>query len=77
MQAGCANVSAKDEFASKTGTHDQWWSADVGDYIRDSGITAMKTALAAGQPFYLNLWFHMSHDTIDPRPEQYLSLIHI
>lgn len=23
------------------------------------------------KPFYLDLWWHMSHDTIDPRPEQY------
>lgn len=30
----------------------------------------MKNASAASKPFYLHLWWHMSHDTIDPRPEQ-------
>ena len=35
---------------------DKWWSADVGDYIRDSGIQFMKTNAAAGKPFYLHLW---------------------
>eukprot|EP00947_MAST-08B_sp_MAST-8B-sp1_P005379 g5379.t1 len=75
VEAGCVERSATDEFASKSqifpGGKDQWWSADVGDYIRDRGIAAMKESVAAGQPFYINLWWHMSHDTIDPRPEQY------
>lgn len=47
-----------------------WWSADVGDDIRDSGIMAMKAARDAKTPFFIQLWWHMSHDTIDPRPEQ-------
>ncbi|MEL0005799.1 MAG: hypothetical protein VW686_00585, partial [Luminiphilus sp.] len=45
-------------------------SADVGDDIRDSGIMAMKAARDAKTPFFIQLWWHMSHDTIDPRPEQ-------
>ena len=59
--------------ASKSGLplgQDQWWSADVGDFIRDSGIGHMRRAKAASKPFYLHLWWHMSHDRIDPRPEQ-------
>ena len=48
-----------------------WWSADVGDYIRDRGIAHMRASAKAGNPFYLHLWWHMSHDTIDPRPEQF------
>ena len=73
VEAKCVAATDVDEYAQKykNGTDRQWWSADVGDYIRDSGIAAMKTALAAGQPFYIQLWWHMSHDTIDPRPEQY------
>jgi hypothetical protein len=46
------------------------WSSDVGDYIRDRGISHMTAATKAHKPFYLHLWWHMSHDTIDPRPEQ-------
>eukprot|EP00729_Bicosta_minor_P025815 gene25815-10117_t len=49
---------------------DPFWSADVGDFIRDSGIQFMTENVKAGKPFYLQLWWHMSHDTIDPRPEQ-------
>lgn len=49
---------------------DRWWSADVGDFIRDSGIEFMKKAVEKRRPFYLHLWWHMSHDTIDPRPSQ-------
>ena len=73
VYAGCVNATAKDEYASKSGKHqaDTWWSADVGDYIRDKGIAHMTAAVKAGKPFYLNLWWHMSHDRIDPRPEQY------
>jgi len=48
----------------------EWWSADVDGYVRDVGIQFMRNATAAGKPFYLQLWLHMSHDTIDPRPEQ-------
>ena len=68
--------TAKDEVASKavaagqTGK-DPWWSSDVGDYIRDRGIAHMSAATKAHKPFYLHLWWHMSHDRIDPRPEQY------
>jgi len=52
------------------GADPHWWSADVGDDIRDSGIRFMKEAVGNSTPFYLHLWWHMSHDTIDPRPEQ-------
>ena len=66
----------KDEVASKAQAAgekgpDPWWSADVGDYIRDRGIEHMTAASKANKPFYLHLWWHMSHDRIDPRPEQY------
>ena len=68
--------TAKDEVASKAVAEgqqgkDQWWSSDVGDYIRERGIAHMTAATKAHKPFYLHLWWHMSHDTIDPRPEQY------
>lgn len=79
IHAGCVSPTTKDEYASKAvpaGSRpdgpDPWWSADVGDYIRDKGITHMKSAvIESKKPFYLHLWWHMSHDTIDPRPEQY------
>ena len=40
---------------------DQWWSADVGDFIRDEGIAFMKARVKEGKPFYLHLWWHMAH----------------
>eukprot|EP00756_Hemistasia_phaeocysticola_P048672 Hpha_TRINITY_DN23080_c0_g1::TRINITY_DN23080_c0_g1_i1::g.109425::m.109425 len=46
-----------------------WWSADVDNFTATHAIDFMQNAVTAGQPFYVNLWFHMSHDTIDPRPE--------
>ncbi len=49
---------------------DPWWSAKAGDAIKNHGINWMNASVAAGQPFYLNLWWHMSHDTIDPLPAQ-------
>lgn len=49
---------------------DTWWSADIGDYIRQRGIAHMTSAVRASKTFYLHLWWHMSHDRIDPRPEQ-------
>ena len=49
---------------------DPWWSADVGDYIANAGIAFMRNATAQKNPFYLHLWFHYSHDTLDPRAEQ-------
>lgn len=52
-------------------TSDRWWSADVDGVVRDYAIDFMRNASGAGRPFYVNLWLHMSHDTIDPRPEQY------
>jgi hypothetical protein len=58
--------------AAKTNFTDKWWSADVDDFTRDHGIAFMKQCVDAGKPFYLHLWWHMSHDTIDPRPEQLL-----
>eukprot|EP00054_Salpingoeca_dolichothecata_P021754 m.140327 g.140327 ORF g.140327 m.140327 type:complete len:234 (-) comp24105_c1_seq2:464-1165(-) len=30
----------------------------------------LDNATALDQPFYLNLWMHMSHDTLDPSPDQ-------
>lgn len=39
---------------------DRWWSADVGDYIRDAGIAFMTNATRHGVPFYVHFWWHMS-----------------
>ena len=30
----------------------------------------MQDAVEESKPFYVQLWLHMSHSTIDPRPEQ-------
>lgn len=71
VEAGCLPQTAKDQFASLSGAKDQWWSADVDDYTKEQGIKFMTESVRDGKPFYLQLWWHMSHDTIDPRPEQY------
>jgi len=57
-------------YMANNSTRPDWWSADVGDDIRDRGIAFMQDAVGNHTPFYLHLWWHMSHDTIDPRPEQ-------
>jgi hypothetical protein len=68
VEAGCLPRTDKDQFASLSQVwppgHDQWWSADVDDYTKDEGIKFMKEAVSAHTPFYLNLWWHMSHGAI-------------
>lgn len=65
MEAGCVPRTDKDQFASLSQVYpagsDQWWSADVDDYTKEQGIAFMKASTEAGKPFYLNLWWHMSH----------------
>ena len=51
-------ASGKAQAAGEKGP-DPWWSADVGDYIRDRGIEHMTAASKANKPFYLHLWWHM------------------
>ena len=46
-----------------------WWSADVDEVAKDLAIEFMRNATREGRPFYTQLWLHMSHATIDPRPE--------
>eukprot|EP01079_Euglenida_sp_SAG-EU17-18_P004336 gene4336-110_t len=42
VEAGCVNRTETDQFASKSGIwpagQDQWWSADIDDYVRDQGM---------------------------------------
>ena len=48
-----------------------WWSADVDADSISRTQAFMKASIQEQKPFYINLWLHMSHDTIDPRPEWY------
>lgn len=65
MYANATNAVAGGDVAAS------WWSADVDADSIDRTQKFMKASAEAGAPFYINLWLHMSHDTIDPRPEWY------
>ena len=52
----------------------QWWSADVDGVASNLTIEFIRNATEAAAPFYVHLWLHMSHATIDPRPSQYTGL---
>ena len=47
-----------------------WWSADVDGVAKNLTVSFIRNA-SRGGPFYVQLWLHMSHATIDPRPEQF------
>lgn len=48
---------------------DRWWSSDVDAVCINHTKEFIHASLKQGKRFYVNLWLHMSHDTIDPRPE--------
>lgn len=49
---------------------DPWFAANSTRMIVDDGISFMAAAHGRGQPFYLNLWIHISHAPLRPSPEQ-------
>jgi len=50
--------------------HDEWFAANSTRWIVDDGIAFIEAAASNGQPFYLNLWIHISHAPLRPSPEQ-------
>ena len=49
---------------------DQWFPANSSRMIVDRGIAFVNASLKARQPFYLNLWLHISHAPLHPTPDQ-------
>ena len=49
---------------------DPWFPSNSSKMIVDLGIAFMENATAAQHPFYLNLWFHISHAPLWPTDEQ-------
>ena len=50
--------------------NDEWFAANSTRWIVDDGIAFIEVAASNGQPFYLNLWIHISHAPLRPSPEQ-------
>jgi hypothetical protein len=40
---------------------DHWFPANSSRLLVDSGLGAIQQAAATSKPFYINLWFHISH----------------
>eukprot|EP00051_Salpingoeca_urceolata_P017525 m.239577 g.239577 ORF g.239577 m.239577 type:complete len:545 (+) comp18979_c0_seq4:46-1680(+) len=49
---------------------DLWFPSNSSRLIVDHAIRFIKNATAEGKPFYLNLWFHISHAPLAPTPQQ-------
>ena len=49
---------------------DPWFPSNSSKMIVDLGIAFMENATASQRPFYLNLWFHVSHAPLWPTDEQ-------
>lgn len=50
--------------------HDEFWSAKTSTIIIDLALEMMKKAVTEQVPFYMNLWFHISHAGLNPTAEQ-------
>ena len=73
LEAGCLSSTDTDADLGKRSAlipNATWWSADVDDVAKQLTISFIRNA-SRGGPFYVQLWLHMSHATIDPRPEQF------
>lgn len=67
IQANASLANAQNQPAGNFS--DEWWDADVDGVSINNTLSFIRAAAAEKKPFYINLWLHMSHDTIDPRPE--------
>lgn len=50
---------------------DMWFPSNSSRLIVDDALTHISTAQREGTPFYLNMWFHISHAPLLPTPKQY------
>ena len=55
-------------------TGDPWFPSNSSRLLVDAGVGAIRQAAVVSKPFYLNLWFHISHAPLFPTPEQYQAL---
>eukprot|EP00039_Didymoeca_costata_P002180 m.58057 g.58057 ORF g.58057 m.58057 type:complete len:510 (-) comp11152_c0_seq2:40-1569(-) len=49
---------------------DKWFPANSSTLIVNYALDFVEKALQADKPFYINLWFHISHAPLNPSPEQ-------
>eukprot|EP01060_Flectonema_neradi_P013995 TRINITY_DN20709_c0_g1_i1.p1 TRINITY_DN20709_c0_g1~~TRINITY_DN20709_c0_g1_i1.p1 ORF type:complete len:531 (+),score=90.16 TRINITY_DN20709_c0_g1_i1:67-1593(+) len=73
VEANHSLIDSKNLLALDAQT-DPWWNSDVDNFTVTQGIEFMTKAVRDDKPFYVNLWFHMSHDVVDPRPEWFETL---
>ena len=52
---------------------DAWFPANSSRMIVDRGIAFVNASLKARQPFYLNLWLHISHAPLHPTADQLIN----
>ena len=65
----CYVCNAPDE-AHSYDLSDMWFPSNSSQMIVDDGLAFIQTAQKKGTPFYLNLWFHISHAPMLPTQEQ-------
>ena len=70
----CAQVCNPDTPAATYDTGDTWFPSNSSRLIVDDGISAILRSKAESKPFYLNLWFHISHAPMRPTAAQYQAL---
>ena len=69
-----AQVCNPDTPAATYDTGDTWFPSNSSRLIVDDGISAILRSKAESKPFYLNLWFHISHAPMRPTAAQYQAL---
>eukprot|EP00045_Choanoeca_perplexa_P018317 m.286946 g.286946 ORF g.286946 m.286946 type:complete len:427 (+) comp17781_c0_seq14:315-1595(+) len=67
IQGNASLANSKNVYAGNSS--DAWWDADVDASSINHTMEFITGSVKADTPFYINLWLHMTHDTIDPRPE--------
>ena len=67
-------VCNPDTPAATYDTGDTWFPSNSSRLIVDDGISAILRSKAESKPFYLNLWFHISHAPMRPTAAQYQAL---
>lgn len=55
---------------SQYDTSDLWWPSNSSRLIVDDALTFIQAAVADNKPFYLNMWFHISHEPMHPTDAQ-------
>ena len=73
-ERAAGQVCNPDTPAATYDTGDTWFPSNSSRLIVDDGISAILRSKAESKPFYLNLWFHISHAPMRPTAAQYQAL---